>query len=521
MAARCRGALLCSFWRGVSVAQTGVITTIVGNGAASFNGDGGPGTSTELTYPSGVAVDSGGNVFIADRGNWRVRLWTRRSGAVTTIAGSALPGFGGDGGPGTSARLSRPDGVAVDGAGNVYISDSSNFRVRAWNASTGDITTIVGNGVSGFSGDGGPGTSASLNLPGAVAVDAAGNVYISDTLNHRVRMWTRGTGIVTTLVGTGESSVGGIGDGGPGTSAAVYLPGGLTVDAAGNVYVVALNRVRKWTKSTGIITTVVGNGSNSFSGDGGAGASATLSLPNGVASDAAGNLYIADAGNLRVRLWNASSGAISTIAGNGSMGFSGDGAAATSATLGDFVTVAVDAAGSVLVITDRNMRVRLVTLAGVPSPIPSGGPTSTPSAAAAASLPATLAGTPGSTGALTATVAASPSGTQSQATTALSRTSVSTTLGATPSPESILLAGEPAAVTGASLSPGAIIGIVLSTVGGLMLAAIAAVFVVRMKRGPLSSAKRAEPGADESKESRVAPAGGPRWAQNPISQAGM
>ena len=183
-----------------------IITTIVGTGVYGFIGDGVPGTSAQINNPTGVAADAAGNLIIADMGNHRVRKWTAGTSLITTIVGTGIGGFGGDGGAGTSAELYYPTGVAVDAAGNAYIADQSNQRIRVVVASTGIITTIAGNGVGGFSGDGGTGTSAELTNPTGVAVDAAGNVYIADYFNQRIRMVNGGVFITPTQTPTYPSS---------------------------------------------------------------------------------------------------------------------------------------------------------------------------------------------------------------------------------------------------------------------------------------------------------------------------
>jgi sugar lactone lactonase YvrE len=224
------------------VSTSGTITTFAGNGTQGFSGDGGPATSAGLSYPGGVAVDAAGNLYIADTSNHRVRK-VSTSGTITTVAGNGTFGFSGDDGPATNATLSYPTEVAVDAVGNLYIADTGNLRVRKVSAS-GTITTVAGNGIYGFSGDGGPATNASLVIPRGVAVDAVGNLYIADYGNSRVRK-VSSWGTITTVAGNG--SPGFSGDGGPATSAALGYPRGVAVDAAGNLYIADTdnNRVRK------------------------------------------------------------------------------------------------------------------------------------------------------------------------------------------------------------------------------------------------------------------------------------
>ncbi len=241
-----------------------------------------------LNQPYGVTPDSAGNLYIADDQNNRIRKVS--GGTITTVAGIGTMGFSGDGGPATSALLYIPHGVAADSAGNLYIADTGNLRVRK--VSGGTITTVAGNGTVSFSGDGGPATSASINIPYGVAVDSAGNLYIADTGNNRIRKVSGGT--ITTVAGNGTASFSG--DGGPATSASINEPWAVAVDSAGNLYIAdyANNRIRK--VSGGTITTVAGNGVVGFSGDGGPATNALLGYPEGVAVDSAGNLYISDSG---------------------------------------------------------------------------------------------------------------------------------------------------------------------------------------------------------------------------------
>jgi uncharacterized protein (TIGR03437 family) len=351
------------------VSPGGIISTVAGNGTSGFSGDGGPATSASLYCPFGVAVDAAGNLFIADTYNYRVRK-VSPGGIISTVAGNGSLGFfSGDGGPATSASLNWPYGVAVDAAGNLFIADYNNYRVRKVSPG-GIISTVAGNGAYKFSGDGGPATSAPLSHPSGVAVDAAGNLFIADTYNNRVREVTAG-GIISTVAGNG--SQGFSGDGGPATSASLNQPFGVAVDAVGNPFIAdtANSRVRKVSPG-GIISTVAGNGNSYFSGDGGPATSGSLSYPWGVAVDAAGNLFIADPRNQRVRKVNPA-GTISTVAGNGSQGFSGDGGPATSASLSKPSGVAVDTAGNLFIADTYNDRVRKVSPGGTISTVAGNG----------------------------------------------------------------------------------------------------------------------------------------------------
>jgi uncharacterized protein (TIGR03437 family) len=330
------------------VCGQGIITTVAGSGTAGGSGDGGPATSASLG-PWGVAVDAAGNLYIADYSNSRIRK-VSPSGIISTAAGNGTRGFSGDGGPATGASLNQPSGVAVDAAGNLYIADYYNYRVRKV-SSSGIISTVAGNGIKGFSGDGGTATSATLREPEALAVDAAGNLYIADSTNQRIRKVSP-SGIISTVAGTGTWAFSA--DGGPATSASLSFVEGVAVDAAGNLYIDDSDngRIRKVSPS-GIISTVAGTGTWGFSGDGGPATSASLNDPWGVAVDAAGNLYIADARNGRIRKVSPS-GIIGTVAGGGSA--LGDGGAATSASLKHPIAVAVDAAGNVYIADDNRIR---------------------------------------------------------------------------------------------------------------------------------------------------------------------
>jgi sugar lactone lactonase YvrE len=335
-------------------AATGVITTVAGDGTAGFSGDGGLATSAGLDSPRGVSVDASGNLFIADTVDNRVRRVDATTGIITTVAGSSSIGYSGDGGPATSASLCNPFGVAVDTSGNLFIADMSNDRIRRVDAKTLIITTVAGNGTQGYSGDGGPATGASLNGPRGVSVNAAGNLFIADAYNQRIRCVAAATGVITTVAGGGSD-----GDGGPATSAFLSWPAGVAEDKSGNLFIAdAFNsRIRRVDATTGIISTVVGNGTLGFSGDGGPATSASLNYPWGVAFDSSGNLFIADAENNRIRRVDASTGFITTVAGSGG---GGDGGPATSASLNWPCDVALDGSGNLFVADSDDNRIRRV-----------------------------------------------------------------------------------------------------------------------------------------------------------------
>ncbi|HXB13988.1 MAG TPA: hypothetical protein VNZ45_18505, partial [Bacteroidia bacterium] len=275
----------------------GVINTFAGNGTGAFSGDGGQASSAELNAPSAIIGDAAGNIYIADGSNERIRK-VIPSGFINTIAGNGTAGYSGDGGQASAAELNFPAGVAMDASGNMYIADLLNQRIRKISVS-GRITTIAGNGVSGFSGDGGQATNAQLANPFGVAVDPAGNIYIADQFNNRIRE-VSSSGIINTIAGTGVGSYSG--DAGQATAATLNRPFDVSLDAAGNIYIAdyANNRIRKIDK-TGIINTIAGNGAASFSGDGGPATAASLHGPTGISLDASDNLYITDQANARIR----------------------------------------------------------------------------------------------------------------------------------------------------------------------------------------------------------------------------
>ena len=329
----------------------GVITTVAGNGTAGYAGDGGAATAAQMNTPYRVAVDRAGNLYIADYGNNLVRKVTP-DGFITTVAGNGSVGHGGDGGLATSAQLDAPYGIAVDGAGNLYIVNHFGHRIRLVTAN-GRITTLAGNGTGGYSGDGGPASLAEMYEPEDVAVDVAGNLYVTDSHNGLIRKVSP-TGMIGTVVG------GSTGDGSPAVFAQLYSAFGLAKDASGNLYAAdyADHRIRKIAPN-GTISTVAGNGTQGYSGDGGPATAAQLYQPWDVAVDGAGNLYIADSGNNCIRKVSVS-GIITTVAG-GFRGYSGDGGPAFLAQMKSPYGVTVDAAGNVYVADSENSVVRKIS----------------------------------------------------------------------------------------------------------------------------------------------------------------
>jgi sugar lactone lactonase YvrE len=320
-----------------------------------------------LILPSAVVFDAGGNLYFAETANHVIRK-VDTTGLITTIAGSAAEGFSGDNGPATSATLDSPQGLGLDTAGNLYIADTHNHRIRKLSLLTGTLTTIAGT-TSGFSGDNAAAVAAQLNLPTALAIDASGNIYLADTGNHRIRRISATTGIITTIAGT--AAQGFSGEAGPATSASIDSPTGLALDAIGNLYLADTHnhRIRRIDATTGIITTIAGTGTPGYSGDATAGTTAALALPHGISIDASGNLYVADTENDRIRRIDATTGLITTVAGDGTQNFSGDNGPAIAASLDTPRATTLSPANLVTLADTGNQRIRQLEAAPAPATI--------------------------------------------------------------------------------------------------------------------------------------------------------
>ena len=315
-------------------------------------------TTIATASPSGVAYDAAGNLFVALQNDHKV-VKIDSMGLITTVAGTGEQGYAGDGGPATGALLDSPNGVAVDGAGNLYIADTHNHCIRE--VSNGTIATIAGTGTAGFSGDGGAASAAQLDRPTAVSIDASGNLYIADSDNHRIRMISGG--VITTVAGDGEQIFSG--DGGAATSAGLDTPSGVAVDptTSGQFFISDTHdQAVRMVDPTGMITTVAGIGVPGFGGDGGPANAAVLNRPRGLAVDASGSVYVVDSDNNRVRsiVASASGPTISTIAGTGEQGFAGEIGASTTAILNTPTSVAVGAGGTIVFSDTDNQRTRAI-----------------------------------------------------------------------------------------------------------------------------------------------------------------
>jgi sugar lactone lactonase YvrE len=362
-------------------APTYTISAAVGTGTAGFSGDGAAAVDAEVNFPSSMVFDSTGNLYIADQANFRIRK-VDTSGNISTIAGTGVSGDTGDKAAATKAELGSIGGIAVDSSGNIFLSDTANNVIRKI-ATTGIITVFAGTGTAGFSDDTTAylraynklndittvllATEAKISAPTGIAVDSKGNVFFSDTGNNRIRVIYAADSTIDTIAGNGHGAY--YGDGAGAIYSEINHPLGMVFDSSGNLYFAdsANHRVRKLaatadgtitTDST--ITTVAGLGTPGYADNGGVAVNAQLHYPESVALDSTGNLYIADFINNRVRMVNTS-GVISTIAGSGKFGNTGDGGPALDALMYFPCGVAVDGSGNVYVIDDGNDRIRLLT----------------------------------------------------------------------------------------------------------------------------------------------------------------
>jgi sugar lactone lactonase YvrE len=349
--------LIGTFATNTLTAQS-TITSIAGNGITQYIGDGSPATNYSLAHPLGVFVDKTGNIYVADDFNQRIRKIAHDT--LSTIAGTGVPGYSGDGGLADTALLRQPDGIYLDTAGNMYITEKYNDVVRKVDANTGIITTICGTGSGGYAGDGGPATAAHMETPGGACVDIAGNIYIPDYDNQRIRKVNASTGVITTIAGTGVNGYSG--DGSQATNAKLSYPNSICTDNTGNIFFSEFGNstIRKIDAITGVITTTAGTALQGYTGDGGPATAAKLNQPNSVFIDSHGYIYISDYGNNVVRVIT-NTGIISTIAGSGGYGYAGDGGPATNATFNGPTAVFVDDSGYIFIADGGNSAIRKIT----------------------------------------------------------------------------------------------------------------------------------------------------------------
>jgi sugar lactone lactonase YvrE len=323
-----------------------IITTIVGDGRGTFGGDGGFASKASLSTPNGIVLDKIGNIYISDSKGSKIRK-VNTSGIISTIAGWGSAGMSGDGGPATAAKLNFPSGILIDNFGNIIFSDSYNHRIRKID-SAGIITTIVGTGIGGYTSDDTLAIHSRLNIPCGLALDDEGNLYIADRMNHRIRK-VNTSGVITTVAGNGLGTT--KGDGGPATAASINRPNDVKISPDGALIIADTygNAVRK-IKADGIIKSIagVGDGFSGFGGDEGVIGESRLASPYSLAIDNTGNIYVADKNNNRIRRIDVT-GAIKTVAGNGASVSGGDGRVAVDASISSPESIAVDEVGNLYI----------------------------------------------------------------------------------------------------------------------------------------------------------------------------
>jgi len=349
--------------------RNGLLVNVVGTGASGYSGDGGPATQAQLKVPAGLTFDSKGNLYIADRENHRVRKVDKK-GIITTVAGSGTAGFSGDGGPAIQASLNLPSGLAVDSKGNLYISDRSNNRVRVVN-SKGIIKTIAGNGKDGYHGDNMPALKATLDKPFGLALDKNNNLYIADRGNNRIRK-VDGSGLISTVAGDGGFYF--IGDNGPAYRASIAGPTDVDVDDKGNIYIADRNNNRiRVVDKLGMIRTLMGTGQRDYNGDSELARETNLQLPFGVALDKNGDLLVIDRSHYRIRKVTLKGNKVTTLAGNGVKKFGGDGGPASGAKIQFPHGIDVDSKDNVIFADKAHFRIRKITPQGIISTIVGSG----------------------------------------------------------------------------------------------------------------------------------------------------
>ena len=337
----------------------GIIQTIAGTGEAGYSGDGGPATAAVLREPFMCAFDPAGNLVFSESRNYCVRRIDAQTGVITTLVGDGQPGYSGDGGPAAQARLYEPYSLTVDNNGDIYIVDRLNAAVRKVDGATGIISTVAGTGEPGYGGDGGPGTLAQLREPNDCYLDGRGGLLIADIQDQRIRRLGLGTGIITTFAGNGEKVR--AGDGLPATQASILGARAVCMDGIGNTYIAERegNGVRK-VDTSGIMSTLAGTGERGYTGDGGPAIAATWGAPKAIRCDAAGDVIVVDTENHAIRRINAE-GIVTTIAG-GHLGGNGDGGPATAAGLERPHGCGIGPDGTLYIADSNNHRVRAVGL---------------------------------------------------------------------------------------------------------------------------------------------------------------